>query len=169
MNVLDFAMDVERSGIHFYRQMASRTGQDGPRTIFQMVAEDEQKILDRLKEMKRELGPIGREDSGVLDRLSNPFRSPALAKDALALKTDIEAYAYVIGLEEGLCRLFEQASEHETDPAVRDLLKQVALEERRELESLSTIRDFVGAPAEFLAWGEFSNQGEFHNFGRDEG
>jgi hypothetical protein len=49
------------------------------------------------------------------------------------------------------------------------LLRRIATEERRELESLRQLFDFVNAPNEFLAWGEFSNLNEFHNFGRGEG
>ncbi|HXV21623.1 MAG TPA: hypothetical protein VD811_11625 [Desulfuromonadales bacterium] len=53
--------------------------------------------------------------------------------------------------------------------STRALFRRIASEERRELESLRKLYDFVDAPNEYLARGEFSNLNEFHNFGRDEG
>ena len=82
---------------------------------------------------------------------------------------DLEAYHYVMRVEAAICRLYEDAARREPNPEVQGLLRRIATEERRELESLRRLYDFVNAPNEFLAWGEFSNLNEFHNFGRDEG
>ena len=169
MNVFDFAMNIERSGSQFYGQMANRVQESGPKTIFRMVAKDEKKLINKFRDMKNRLGTLTMEDSKALDRVTNPFEEPSLKENALQLKTDLEAYAYVIGIEKQLCRLFENAARQEPDEQVKALLLKVAEEEKKELESLRSVRDFVNAPDEYLAWGEFSNIGEFHNFGRDEG
>lgn len=37
------------------------------------------------------------------------------------------------------------------------------------MEILQKLFDFANAPKEFLAWGEFSHLGQFHNFSHDQG
>jgi hypothetical protein len=46
------------------------------------------------------------------------------------------------------------------------LLAQVARDEEQHIAELENLYDFANAPNHYLAWGEFSNLGEFNNFGR---
>jgi rubrerythrin len=169
MNVFDFAMEIERSGRKFYRSVAAKTGTPGVRTIFSMMAEDEQELLDRFRAMKAAAQSTTMEDSGVLENAGNIFENALSEREALQISDDLEAYHYVMRVEAAICRLYEDAARREPNPEVQQLLRRIAAEERRELESLRQLYDFVNAPNEFLAWGEFSNLNEFHNFGRDEG
>jgi len=169
MNVFDFAMEIERSGRKFYRNMAAKTGTAGVRTIFSMMAEDEQDLLERFRAMKATVRSTTMQDSSILENAGNIFKDILNEREALQIADDLEAYHYVMRLEAAICRLYEDAARRESNPEVQGLLRRIASEERRELESLRKLYDFVNAPNEFLAWGEFSNLNEFHNFGRDEG
>lgn len=169
MNVFDYAMAIERSGRTFYRDVAARAGAAGVRTIFSMMAEDEQELLERLQAMKAASQSTTMEDSRILETAGNIFEDILNEREALQISDDLEAYHYVMRVEAALCRLYEDAARREPNPEVQGLLRRIAAEERRELENLRRLYDFVNAPNEFLAWGEFSNLNEFHNFGRDEG
>jgi rubrerythrin len=169
MNVFDFAMEIERSGRNFYRNVAEKTGTAGVRTIFSMMAEDEQKLLERFRAMKATARSTTMQDSSVLESAASLLQGILNEREALQITDDLEAYHHVMGVEAAICRLYEEAAEREPNPEVQGLLRRIAAEERRELESLQRLFDFVNAPNEFLAWGEFSNLNEFHNFGRDEG
>jgi len=169
MNVFDFAMEIERSGRNFYRSVARKTSLEGVRSIFSMMAEDEQKLLERFRAMKGKVAFTTMQDSAVLEATSGVLQGILIEHEALHVSSDIEAYHYVMGIEAAICRLYEDAARREGNAEVRGLLRRIAAEERRELESLQQLFDFVNAPNQFLAWGEFSNLNEFHNFGRYEG
>ncbi|HXV20944.1 MAG TPA: ferritin family protein [Desulfuromonadales bacterium] len=169
MNVFDFAMEIERSGRTFYRNVAAKAGEAGVSTIFSMMAEDEQELLERFRVMKATVRSTTMQDSSVLENAGNIFEDVLNEREALQITSDLEAYHYVMRVETAICRLYEDAAQREPNPEVQGLLRRIASEERRELESLRKLYDFVNAPNEYLAWGEFSNLNEFHNFGRDEG
>lgn len=169
MNVFDFSMEIERSGRKFYRNVASKAGTAGVRTIFSMMAEDEQEMLERFRAMKATVRSTTMQDSLILETAGNIFEDVLNEHEALQITDDLDAYQYVMRVEAAICRLYEDAARREPNPEVQGLLRRIASEERRELENLRKLYDFVNAPNEFLAWGEFSNLNEFHNFGRDEG
>jgi len=79
----------------------------------------------------------------------------------------LEAYQYAMKLEADSFHFYEEAAEKETDPVVKKLLTQVAMEEHQHFTILENVYNFVNAPNEYLEWGEFSNLGEFRQFGRD--
>lgn len=169
MNVFDFAMEIERNGRKFYRNVAAKAGAAGVGTIFSMMAEDEQELLERFRAMKATVRTTTLQDSRILENAGNILADLLNEREALQITDDLEAYHYVMRVEAAICRLYEDAARREPNPEVQGLLRRIATEERRELESLRRLYDFVNAPNEFLAWGEFSNLNEFHNFGRDEG
>ncbi len=169
MNVFDFAMDIERSGMKYYQRLARKTDHKGIRRIFSMMAKDEEMLLQRFQALRSRVQNTTMEDSRVLDYATNVFEGLLDERDALRLETDLEAYNYVVEVEKSICRLYHDAAEREPNDEVKALLRRIAAEEHRELESLEKIYDFVNAPNEYLAWGEFSNLDEFHNFGRYEG
>jgi len=169
MNVFDYAMTIERSGREFYRSVAEKARHEGVRRIFSMMAADEQELLERLRAMKASAQSTTMEDSRTLEYAGNIFKDVLDEGEALQITDDLQAYNFVMQVERDLCRLYEAAAAREPNPEVGSLLRRIAAEERRELDNLRQVYDFVNAPNEFLAWGEFSNLNEFHNFGRDEG
>jgi len=70
-------------------------------------------------------------------------------------------------LETDSFRLYEDAAAKEKDPGIKALLLKIAGEEHKHFNVLGNIFNFVNAPNQFLAWREFSNLDEFHQFGRD--
>jgi len=169
MNVFDFAMEVERSGRQYYRKLAKSTDHTGVSRIYRMVADDEKELLEKFQAMKSSVQTTTLQESATLDGLSDRLKGILDENRAEGIESDLDAYNYVIEVEKDLCRLYDEAAERESDEAVRVLLQRISREERRELAQLEKIHEFVNAPNEFLAWGEFSNLDEFHNFGRDEG
>ncbi len=169
MKVLDFAIEVERSGRDFYKKLAESTDRVGLRKIFGMMVKDEQKLLERFRSLKADgiKGSAG--NSATLDRAGNLFNALDPGEVLARLQNDLDAYRFILEIEQSLFTLYEEAAERESDRGVRDLLLRIAEAEHREHESIRKVYEFTNAPNEFLAWGEFSNLEEYHNFGRDEG
>lgn len=169
MKLFDLAIDMERSGRDFYQQLAQSAQQEGVRNIFRRVAEDEQQILDGLRNLRAATDHPEAIESTALSRLRNIFQSGRDIEKGCKLADDLEAYRFALEAQQRLYQLYINAASKEDNLQARKLLLQIAKEQQREVESLQKLFDFANAPNEFLAWGEFSNLGQFHNFGRDEG
>ena len=108
------------------------------------------------------------EDTTVLEQARNVFEVLLEQKETLGpIKGDLEGYRYAMKVEADSFRLYEDAAQKERNPDVKNLLLRIAGEERKHFSILQNILDFVNAPNQYLAWGEFSNIDEFRQFGRD--
>jgi rubrerythrin len=167
MRVLDFAQEVDRSGQRFYQELSARAEHPGIRKIFEMLASDEHQLLERFRTLEEHQTSIARYDSEALNESINVFEKLLRQSDRLDIHDDVAAYQLAMNAEREVVQQYEIAAERETQPEVQQLLKIIAQVEGRELEEIEQLYHFTNAPSEFLEWGEFSNSGEFHNFGRD--
>jgi rubrerythrin len=112
--------------------------------------------------MKDAAGELSMVDSTALDGAKTIFAE--LQKKGSALSPDtksLEAYRYAMQVEEDSATLYQEAAEKETNPQIRELLLRIATEERKHLNILENVFEFVNAPNQSLVWGEFSNLKEF--------
>lgn len=169
MNVFEFAKKMELDGKDFYEQQAEKIEVPGLQTIFRRLAEDEQKHYEALEKLQKQKKAVASTASTVLDEAKNVFQDLIGSGDKPTdIKGgDLEAYRYAMKVEADSFRLYEQAAAEEKDDEVRQVLLRIAEEEHKHFNILESVYDFVNAPNEFLAWGEFSNLDEFRNFGRD--
>lgn len=168
MNVLDFAMEMETDGHEYYEGLARAATLPGLKTIFTSLAEDELKHFEFFRDLKAGKQSTAMPETGVLETAKNVFLS--LPRDAEGLKDmadTLAAYRHAMKLEADSFRFYEDAAAKETDAKVKELLLQIAGEEHKHFNILENIHDFVNAPNLHLEWGEFSNLGEFRQFGRD--
>ena len=168
MNVFDFAMEMEDAGQAYYMDLARKATLPGLQTIFTQLAEDEQKhyaIFQKLKE-----GDSGQTmpESAALTTAQNLFQQlPSGAEGLKGIPETLAAYRHAMKVEADSFRLYEEAAAKEEDADVKALLLKIAAEEYKHFTILENLYRFVNAPNEFLEWGEFSNLGEFRQFGRD--
>ena len=165
MNIFDFAIKMEQDGKAYYDKLAKDATLPGLRTIFAGLAEDEQKHYDIFVALRDGRKNVAMADSTVLEFSKNVFA--ALPTDSgEAVKDDLDSYRHAMDLEAESFRLYENAAKEEQEEGTKRLLLKIAAEEHRHFEILENIYSFANAPNQFLAWGEFSNLGQFHNFGR---
>ena len=62
MNIFDFAQTVEKSGQLFYREMAKACRQQGLGNVFNMLAEDQTRLLKKLADLKFRYVDVEMED-----------------------------------------------------------------------------------------------------------
>ena len=164
MQVLRFAQEIDRSGQRFYEEMAARTEHAGVRKIFHMLAQDEARLASRMEQRAGEMDAC---DSPTLDKGINIFEQLRRQEAHLAVTDDVAAYRLALDAEREVLNQYELAATAEENPTLRKLLADIAADERQILQELQELYDFASTPNRFLAWGEFSNLGEFHNFGRN--
>jgi len=161
MNVFDFAMQMEKDGKTHYEKLAAGTPIVGLKNIFSLLAADEQKHFETIQAMK-----TGANDamagSIALDEAKNVFQG--LMNDRTlpgVLKKDLEGYLYAMKVEADSVKLYEDMAKKENRAEIVQLLLKIANEEKKHYNIMENLYDFVLAPQNFLAWGEFSNLKEF--------
>ncbi len=168
MNVFDFAMEMEMSGYDYYQNLASTATLPGLKTIFASLAEGERKHAEIFRALKEGSQDLALPVSGSLDTAQNVFSLlPMGAEGMKDIPGVLAAYQHAMKLEADSFRFYEDAAGKESDDGVKALLLKIADEEQRHFNILENVYNFVNAPNQSLEWGEFSNLGEFRQFGRD--
>lgn len=168
MDIFDFALKMETDAEAYYKELAEQTNMEGIKKIFLDLAADEQKHFQIFKAVQARTDNATMKDSEALENAKNTFEKLLEDKPAANdIQGNLDAYQHAMKMEAEAARVYEEAKARETNPEVKDLLQRVIEEEQKHFNIIENMYDFVNAPNEFLAWREFSNLGQFHNFGRD--
>jgi rubrerythrin len=162
MDVFAFAMKMEQDGKTYYLKLAAGTAISGLKTIFTMLAEDEQKHYDSILSMKDCSVANDIADSTALEKAQNVLAQLIADKNTITtMAEDLDGYIHAMKIEADSVRFYESAAEKEKDEKAKRLLLQIAEEEKKHYNIVENIYEFVLKPKYFLAWGEFSNLKEF--------
>ncbi len=161
MDVFEFALKMELDGKAHYEELAAGTTVTGLKTIFTRLAADEQKHYDTILAI-REGTTISMTDTPVLDEAKNVFAGLRTGKSVVGgLHKDLDGYRYAMKIEADSVRLYEDMAAKEANAETARLIRRIASEEKKHFNIMENLYDFVLAPQNYLAWGEFSNLKEF--------
>lgn len=166
MNVIDYARSIEESGVQFYQEMADRSDTVGVKRIFTMLAHDEELLLEKLEIIQEKHPEMSKQNIRVLNMGNNVFENLRKIEDKLNVDSDVEAYQLARDAEREILHTYEKATETVEETDLKKSLMLLTAMERHELEEIENMLDFANTPNQSLAWGEFSNIEEFHDFGR---
>jgi rubrerythrin len=157
MNIFDFAMKMEQDGKAYYEVLAADTSVAALKTIFTNLAADEQKHYETIQALKagtnRQMA-----DTAVLENAKNVFSDLMGNKDIVgSLAKSLDGYQHAREIEADSVRFYEDAAGKVDSPEAANLLLKIANEEKKHYNIMDNLYDFVLAPQNFLAWGEFSN------------
>ncbi len=161
MNVFDFALKMEKDGKAFYEKLAAEADEAELQEIFSMLASAEEEHYQAIEALKKEVPP-DMADSKVLEKAKNVFHGLLERRHAVEiLKGDPDGFRHAMKIAEEGIKLYEEMAGKEKNPAAVKALVMLAEEERKHLEIMENIYDFVERPRTYLAWGEFSNLKEY--------
>jgi rubrerythrin len=161
MNVFEFALKMEIDGKAHYEELAAGTTVTGLKNIFLRLAADEQKHYDTFVAI-RDKATVVMTDSTVIDEAKNVFQGLMTDKSVVGgLGKDLDGYRYAMKIEADSVRLYEDMATKEASPETTRLIRRIADEEKKHFNIMENLYDFVLAPQNYLAWGEFSNLKEF--------
>jgi rubrerythrin len=167
MNIFDFALQMEKEATEFYTFMARQVRGSGPKQIFFDLASDHverRRFIEKVKVANGRASGLNRQD--LVEGVS-PWHGLSPETGTPAEIDDEEAYRLALKLEEEEVHCFEDLLERARARGIRKALEQIAEEEDRHIDRIREVYDFINAPNQYLAWAEFSNLDEFHQFGRD--
>jgi rubrerythrin len=165
MDVFEFAMNMEKDGENYYRELAGSANHKGMVNILNMLAEDEVKHYNILEEMKAgatELGTRRAGDSEVLKTAKNIFQQMKEEGGSFDFNiSEIELYKKAQELEKGSEDFYvEKAGETASDVEKQILLK-IADEEKRHYFLLENLIQFLSKPNNWLENAEFFHLDEY--------
>ncbi|GFO55032.1 ferritin [Geomonas sp. Red276] len=162
MDVFDCAIKMEKEARGYYLELASNAANEELKNLFSMLAQAEQEHHDALVRVKGSHAAPHKLRFTALDQAECLFK-PLLEKRGLVaqLHSDPDAYRLVVGQEERGVRFYEELAARTEDEDARQVLLEIAREERKHLSIVENIYAFVESPKTFLAWGEFSNLKEY--------
>jgi rubrerythrin len=149
MNIYGYAMQMERDGERYYRELARKTGNAGLRNILTMLA-DAEIAHYRLFRNMRESVAVKVEETNILENVKNIFQE--LREKGLAGTDASQADLYHKALEiEKKSRDFylEKAGEAQ-DESMGAAFRKIAEEEQKHYRILESIIDFVSRPEQWL-------------------
>lgn len=163
MNAHEFIRNFEQDCLSFYEQIGSEAKTPDMKELYDLLADTQKTYLARLEEICRSFDETAAESS-LLDRaehLVNGCRLLLLKYDLTKeMKNDQDAFEHVVHAEEDLINMFEGMARAETGEAKRKMLAMLAESERKHLDEIEEIYEFVEKPRCYLEWGEFSNLGK---------
>ena len=161
MNVFEFAMQMEKDGEKFYRELAEKAGDAGLKKIFTTLADEEVVHYNTFKSLFEKTKAKAVE-SNVLEKAKNIFTEMKAAGtiNVSAATSQVEAYKQAMKAEEEAYTFYEKKAEECDDPAEKQILLTFAKEERRHYRLLENVVEFVSRPEQWLEDAEYVNMAD---------
>lgn len=163
VQLLDYAMQMEKDGELFYRQCAASTADKGVAGIMRRLADAEvvhYKVLQGLKEERKADLP----KATVQGDMKNLFR--ALIDSGARFggeKRELDLYRKALGMEVRAKEFYLDGAKQAESPAGRDLFLRIAKEEDLHVEFIQGIIEFVerAEPGKWLENAEWFHQEDY--------
>lgn len=148
MNIYEYAMQLEKDGENFYREVTSQTSNKGLKTILMMLADAEVRHYRLFENMKNN-DKVRMPDSPILNDVKNIFIQMREEKQIETDVSQIELYKKAQGIE-NLTRDFYLAKAEEVVPEQKEIFLKIAEEEKRHYLILENIIRLVSQPDTWL-------------------
>lgn len=160
MELFDYAIQMEKDGEAYYRQLAHRTANKGLRAILTMLADEEVKHMQLFEELKTSQASL--QISQVLTRTKNIFAQMKESSDVIPDEADhIELYQKAQALEKQSQIFYLEKSKDEECNKVKEMLILLSKEEQTHFFILQNIIDFLSRPQTWLEDAEFVHLDEY--------
>ena len=158
MNVLDYAMQMEQDGETYYRDLAKKSNNVGFTNILNMLADDEVKHYNAFKDLKENKSKVMPE-STILANSRNIFAQMKEKKETLAdfNLSQKDLYQKALDMEKKSKDFYEEKAAAVTNPAEKEILKKIALEEKKHFILLEGLIDFITRRETWLENAEFTH------------
>ncbi len=162
MGVYDFAMQMEKDGEAYYRDLASNTGDKGLQTILTMMADEEVKHYNTFKAMNE--GKSDMPESTIMNSVKNVFEElhDQGENKVGAFGTEArDAYLKAQEVEKKSEDLYREKAEAEGDEKIKKTLHRIADEEHRHWQILENMIEMIDNPKSWLENAEWRQSKQF--------
>jgi len=154
MEWFDAAVNIEKEGERFYRDLAEKAESEGMKNIFTMLADDEVTHRKRFEAMKRD--DFDEKSAAAVTREASKKLFSGTRKDHFASEQKhLDVYKQALDIEQKSIDFYEEKMKEATDPRVHGALEQIAAEEKFHYQMIDTICIMVERPERWVEFAEF--------------
>ena len=147
MNIYEYAMQMEKDGEEFYRELAGNCKVKGIKTILTMLANEEAKHFKIIAKLQKKAGKLPLTETTILDGVKNIFTSMKEEKGELFFDaSDLEAYRKAMVIEEESRKFYSDKASEAGEEETRNILLRLAGEEEKHFRIMKNIAEFVARP-----------------------
>ncbi len=154
MNIFDYAMQMERDGEKYYREIAGKSSDKGLAAVMNLLADEEVKHYEILEGLRTGVPEL--EETRVLDDARNIFLQ--LRDQGVTFEKEepqIAMYKKAREIEELSVKFYREKSAEVDDPARKRILERLAAEEERHFFLMENLVRMLGQPYTWLENAEF--------------
>lgn len=158
IDIYEYAMKVERDGERYYRELAEKAKDIGVKSILTMLADEEVKhfVLFELMSQQKAL-PI-QEQVDVFKHTQNMFEKMKKENLKLAITNDeIKLYQNALNSEKHSYTFYQEKAKMLEEGEQKEAFLRIAEEERKHMELLENLVEYVSMPSNWIESAEFNN------------
>jgi len=160
MNIFKYAMQMEKDGEEYYRQLARQTANNGLQTILTMLADEEVKHYNAIEKMKTAKPKLG--ETTVLSDAKNIFIQIKESNGNLDYDTgQTQLYKKAQNIEERSRDFYLEKANEVEEEYQKEVFLTLAEEEKKHYFLLENIIEFVSRPETWLENAEFYHLEEY--------
>jgi len=160
MDILKYAMQMEKDGEEYYRQLAQQTENKGLKNILTMLADEEVKHYKTIEKMKT--GRPQPAPAKILARAKNIFAQIKKSDKGLHFGNEqIELYRKAQDIEKNSEQFYREKADKVTEEYQKGIFLVLAEEENKHYFLLENIIQFVSRPQTWLENAEFYHLEEY--------
>ena len=160
MDIFDYALQMEKDGENFYREIAQKTSTKGLRRILTMLADEEVKHHQAIESMKQNKYQMT--ETNVLDDAKNIFIK--MKDQDETFEPDLEQtefYARAQEIEKKSQQFYQEKARQTDKDDQKKLFERLAKEEEKHYFLLENIIAFVSRPKQWLENAEWYHLEEY--------
>ncbi|MES9897968.1 MAG: ferritin family protein [Sedimenticola sp.] len=155
MDILKYAMQIEKEGEAHYRKLAEQTDSSGMKRILTELADSEVEHFEVFKAFRENVEVPGI-DEGMLPNIKEIFSKMRPDGAHVANEDEIGLYRAAQVHEKKSQEFYQQKADETDDPALKEMLVKIAREEGKHYQVLEGIIDFLSSPTQWLESAEWN-------------
>lgn len=162
MTIFEFAIQMEKDGEAFYRELANKAENPGLKKIFSSLADDEVMHMAAFKKIADGMA-VESSAKDVVAGIKNIFADMKAGgnTDVTAEISQQDAYKKARDMEKKSYLFYEEKAAEVEDATQKELLLAFAEEERQHYAIVESVLDFVAQPDKWLEDAEFVHLDDF--------
>ncbi len=149
MDILEYAMQVEKEGESHYRKLAEHSNNPGMKKILMELADSEVEHYNIFKAIKEHSNLPGI-DEALLPNVKNIFSEMMVDKAVDVDADEIDLYRNIQLHEKKIQTFYLEKAEEANTPALKEMLLKIAKEENKHYQVLEALIDFLSRPTQWL-------------------
>ena len=160
MNIFEYAMQMEKDGENYYRQLVQQTANKGLRTILTMLADEEVKHYNAIERMKTREPQMA--ETTILTNAKNVFVQIKESNEKFGFDIkQTELYKKAQDIEKRSQDFYLEKANETKKKYQKRIFQKLAEEEKKHYFLLENIIQFVSRPETWLENAEFFHLEEY--------